>query len=414
MIGLIFLISLSPVYVAKVEGVIEPMAASYIVRCVDIAEQNSSPLIIELDTPGGLDEAMRDIVKAILNTKIPVIVYVTPSGARAASAGVFITLAANVAAMTPGTNIGAAHPVNIGGGQVDETMADKIVNDAVAYIKSIAEKRGRNIEWAEKAVRKSVSATEKEALELGIIDLIADSRDELISLIDGMEIDLPYGKQKIVTEDREVSLIPQTFRERFFSKIANPNLAYILLILGIYGLILEFSRPGTFIPGVVGAICLVLAFFAFRILPINYAGVALIVLSAIFFILEVLTPTYGPLAIGGVTSLILGSIMLIRSEADFLQISIPLIITTSILVGGFFLFALGMAFRAMRKKPTTGDKGIIGEIGRVREKIDNEGVVLVSGELWNATSDEVIEKGEKVVVTGIDRLTVKVERCDKE
>ena len=414
MIGLIFLISLSPVYVAKVEGIIEPMAASYIVRCIDIAEQNSSPLIIELDTPGGLDEAMRDIVKAILNTKIPVIVYVAPSGARAASAGVFITLAANVAAMTPGTNIGAAHPVNIGGGQVDETMAEKMVNDAVAYIKSIAEKRGRNIEWAEKAVRKSVSVTEKEALELGIIDLIADSRDELVSLIDGMEIDLPYGKQKIVTEDREVSLIPQTFRERFFSKIANPNLAYIFLILGIYGLILEFSRPGTFIPGVVGAICLVLAFFAFRMLPINYAGVALIVLSAIFFILEVLTPTYGPLAIGGVTSLILGSIMLIRSEADFLQISIPLIITTSILVGGFFLFALGMAFKAMRKKPTTGDRGIIGEIGGVRKKIDNEGVVLVSGELWNATSDEVIEKGEKVVVTGIDRLTLKVKRCDKE
>jgi len=410
MLGLLALVSLSPIYIAKIDGIIEPMAADYSVRCINMAEKEDSPLIIELDTPGGLDEAMREIVKAELNASVPVIVYVTPSGARAASAGVFITLASNIAAMTPGTNIGAAHPVGIGQQKVDEEMVEKVVNDAVAYIRSIAEKRGRNADWAEKAVRQSVSVTEKEALELGIIDLIADSREELISRIDGMKVKLPSGEETIKTEGRKVVEIPQTLRERFFSKLANPNLAYIFLILGIYGLILEFSRPGTFIPGVVGAICLLLAFFAFRILPINYAGLGLIVLSAIFFVLEVLTPTYGPLAIGGVVSLILGSMMLIRSEAAFFQISVPLIITTAVLIGGFFVFALGMAFRTMRRKPTTGDKGIIGQVGRVKVRIKGEGIVSVLGELWNAESDEVIEEGEKVEVVSIEGLTLKVRR----
>ena len=413
MLGLIALVSLSPIYVATIDGVIEPMGASYIVRCLEIAEAESSPLIIELDTPGGIDDAMREIVKAILNVDAPVIVYVTPSGARATSAGVFITLAANIAAMTPGTNIGAAHPVAMGGGG-DEVMAEKVVSDAVAYIKSIAEKRGRNVEWAEKAVRKSASITEKEALEMGVIDLVVSSREELIAKIDGMEVELPHGKETIETEGRKVVEIPQTLRERFFSVIANPNLAYIFLILGIYGLIFEFSRPGTFIPGVAGVICLVLAFFAFRILPINYAGLALIVLSAIFFILEVLTPTYGPLAIGGVASLVLGSLMLIRPDAGFLRISIPLIITTTILIGGFFLFALGMAFKALRTKPTTGRKGLIGKIGKVRSRIDKDGVVLVTGELWNAISDEMIEVGEKVEVVDVDSLTLRVKRRDRE
>jgi len=219
------------------------------------------------------------------------------------------------------------------------------------------------------------------------------------------------GRKEILrTEGREVVEIKQTFRERLFSKLANPNLAYIFLILGIYGLILEFSRPGTFIPGVFGAICLLLAFFAFRMLPINYAGLGLIILSAIFFVLEVLTPTYGPLAIGGVVSLVLGSIMLIRSEAEFLQISIPLIITTALFGGRFFMFALGMAFRAMRRKPTTGGKGIIGQLGKVTKRIEKEGVISVSGELWNAESDEVIEKGERVEVVGIVGLTLKVRR----
>jgi membrane-bound serine protease (ClpP class) len=410
MLKLLLLISLSPIYIAKIDGIIEPMCADYSVRCINMSERDGSPLIIELDTPGGLDEAMREIVKAELNADVPVIVHVTPSGARAASAGVFITLAANIAAMTPGTNMGSAHPVSIGQQQVDEEMIEKIVNDAVAYIRSISEKRGRNADWAEKAVRQSVSVTEKEALELGIIDLIANSREELISLIDGMEVELPSGKEKIKTEGRKVVVIHQTLRERFFSKLANPNLAYIFLILGIYGLILEFSRPGTFIPGVFGAICLLLAFFAFRILPINYAGLALILLSAIFFVLEVLTPTYGPLAIGGVISLILGSMMLIRSEASFFQISIPLIITTAILIGGFFVFALGMAFRAMRRKPTTGNKGIIGQVGKVKKRIEGEGIVSVSGELWHAESDEVIEEGEKVEVVGIEGLMLKVRR----
>ncbi|MCK4329318.1 nodulation protein NfeD [candidate division WOR-3 bacterium] len=410
MLVFLVLLSLSPIYSAKIDGIIEPMSSDYSKRCIEIAEENESPLIIELDTPGGLDEAMREIVKAELNADVPVIVYITPSGARAASAGVFITLASHIAAMTPGTNIGAAHPVSIGQQQVGEEMAEKVVNDAVAYIRSIAEKRGRNADWAEEAVRKSVSITEREALDIGIIDLIVESREELLLRIDGMEVEVSGRKEILRTEGREVVEIKKTFRERFFSKLANPNLAYIFLILGIYGLILEFSRPGTYIPGVFGAICLLLAFFAFRMLPINYVGLGLIILSAIFFVLEVLTPTYGPLAIGGVVSLVLGSIMLIRSEAEFLQISIPLIITTAILVGGFFMFALGMAFSAMRRKPTTGGKGIIGQLGKVTKKIEKEGVISVSGELWNAESDEVIEKGEKVEVVGIMGLTLKVRR----
>ncbi len=410
MLVLLVLLSLSPIYTATIDGIIEPMSSEYSKRCIEIAEENESPLIIELDTPGGLDGAMREIVKAELNADIPVIVYIAPSGARAASAGVFITMAAHIAAMTPGTNIGAAHPVSIGQQQGGEEMAEKVVNDAVAYIRSIAEKKGRNADWAEEAVRKSVSITEREALDIGIIDLIAESREELLLRIDGMEVEVSGRKEILRTEGREVVEIKQTFRERLFSKLANPNLAYIFLILGIYGLILEFSRPGTFIPGVFGAICLLLAFFAFRMLPINYAGLGLIILSAIFFVLEVLTPTYGPLAIGGVVSLVLGSIMLIRSGAEVLQISIPLIITTTILVGGFFMFALGMAFRAMRRKPTTGGKGIIGQLGKVTKKIEKEGVISVSGELWNAESDEVIEKGERVEVVGIIGLTLKVIR----
>jgi membrane-bound serine protease (ClpP class) len=390
------------------------MSAQYLTRVIEKG-QDGDLILIELDTPGGLDESMRQIIKSELSSRAPICVYVAPSGARDASAGVFITLAANIAAMSPGTNIGAAHPVSMGGGKMDEEMKAKVENDAVAYIKSIAKKRGRNVKWAENAVRKSVSITAEEALKKGVINLIAENRDALLKKLDGWEAETAEGKTIISTKDKKIIEVPQTFRERFFSNIANPNIAYLLLIIGIYGLIFEFSHPGAFIPGIAGTISLVLAFFSLQLLPINYAGVALIVLGAIFFVLEALTPTYGPLAIGGVVSTILGSLMLIRSEAQSVfQISRPLILTVVILVGGFLVFALSMAFRAMRRKPTTGKRGLLGKAGKVREKIMGEGTVFIEGEIWKAESDEVIEPGEKVVVIGTRGLTLKVKRIKDE
>ncbi|HID93874.1 MAG TPA: nodulation protein NfeD [bacterium (Candidatus Stahlbacteria)] len=408
---LILVLLFNHVDIAQVDGAIGPMTASYTIRAIEKAEQDGAEcLVIKFDTPGGLDESMRDIIKKILNAKVPVVIYVHPAGARDASAGVFITLAAHIAAMTPGTNIGAAHPVSIGGEMPDE-MKEKAVNDAVAYIKSIAKKRGRNVRWAEDAVRKSASITAEEALKLNVIDVVADDVDDLLSKIDGKEVDVAGTTKILSTKGATTKEIPQTFREKFLSIISSPNIAYILLIIGMYGIIFELSHPGAFIPGVLGAISLILAFFAFRFLPINYAGLALIILAVILFVLEALTPTYGPLAIGGVTSMVLGSLMLIKTSARaFFQISIPLIITVTVLVGGFFTFALAKVFLTRRKKVVTGDKGLIGEIGKALERIAPEGRVFIHGEIWKATSSVPIKKGEKVRVVAVEGLTLRVEK----
>ncbi|MCK4307025.1 nodulation protein NfeD, partial [candidate division WOR-3 bacterium] len=344
MSALLLLLLLNHIDIAKVSGVIHPPTAEYTLKAIKQAEEDGAEcLIIELDTPGGLDESMREITKAVLNAKVPVIVYVYPSGARCASAGVFILLSSHIAAMTPGTNIGAAHPVAMGGGKMDETMKAKVENDAVAYIKSIAKKRGKNEEWAENAVRKSVSVTADEALELGVIDMIAENLEELLDKLDSLEVELESGTRVLNTKGESTKEIKWSFKEKFFSKIANPTIAYMLLMIGMWGIILEFSHPGTFIPGVVGGISLILAFYSFQILPINYAGVGLIILGFILFIMEALTPTYGPLAIGGVISLALGSLMLIKVKAPFLQISRVSIIVAVALTGSFFVFALAMA-----------------------------------------------------------------------
>ena len=291
-------------------------------------------------------------------------------------------------------------------------MEEKVVNDAVSYIKSIAKKRGKNEKWAEDAVRKSVSVTAEEALKLNIIDIIADDLPELLDKLDGREIKLESLTKVLHTKGQELREIQWAFRERFLSTLANPNIAYILLIIGLYGIILEFSHPGAIFPGVCGAISLILAFYAFQILPVNYAGVALIILAFGLFILEALTPTYGPLAIGGTVSLVLGSIMLIRAGIPFLEISRPIIITVVVVTASFFVFALSMAFKAMRRKPTTGEKGLIGEIAKVRDRIEpgKEGRVFVLGEWWKAESGETIEAGEKVRVIKVNRLVLKVER----
>jgi len=399
------------VYVARYDGVINPVAAEYFSEVIRKAnEGHAAALLMELDTPGGLDESMRRIVKEISSSDVPVIVYVSPTGARAASAGVFITLSAHVAAMTPGTNIGAAHPVALGGGQMDDEMREKVENDAAAYIKSIAEKRGRNSEWAEDAVRKSVSITEKEALELKVIDIVAENREELLKAINGREVALPAGKIRLETTGAVFEELPMGLRLRILNTLSNPNVAYILMILGIYGLFFELASPGAILPGVVGAVCLVLAFYAFQTLPVNYAGLLLVILGIIFFIAEIKIISYGLLSVAGVISMVLGSIMLMNTDVPFLKISWMVILPAALLSALFFAVAIGLAVKVHKRPPSTGVEGLIGEQGEASTDIDPEGKVFLHGEIWDARSKEPVRKGEKITVAGIDHMTVIVKK----
>jgi membrane-bound serine protease (ClpP class) len=342
-------------FVATYEGVINPVAAEYLSDTLSEATlRQGEVLVIRLDTPGGLDTSMRLIIKDITASEIPVIVYVAPTGARAASAGVFITLAAHIAAMSPGTNIGAAHPVAMGGGEMDEEMKKKVENDAAAYIKSLAEERGRNVTWAEDAVRQSVSATEKEALDLGVIDLIADDLISLMAMVHGREVETVRGKQTLQTKDASIEFIPISLRLKILNALSNPNIAYILMMLGIYGLIFELSNPGAILPGVVGAICLILAFYSFQTLPINYAGLLLILLGIILFIVEINVPSFGLLTMGGIISLALGSLMLVKTKLPYMRISYYVIFPTVLATALFFALVLGMAWKAHRHRPMTG------------------------------------------------------------
>ncbi|EQB64181.1 MAG: hypothetical protein RBG1_1C00001G1760 [candidate division Zixibacteria bacterium RBG-1] len=396
------------VNIITIDGVIGPVSSRIIVDAIKASvKDGAEALIIELNTPGGLDESMRIIIKEILNSDVPIIVYVSPSGSRAASAGVFITLAAHIAAMAPGTNIGAAHPVSLGG-QIDSTMVEKITKDAVAYVKSIAAKRGRNIQWAEQSVRKSESIPEYEALKLKVIDLVVNSVRELLEKCDGKKVSLPVGEKVLNTKGTEIRTIKISWRDKLLAIIANPTIAYILLNLGMLGIFFELSNPGSILPGVVGAICLILAFFAFQSLPINLAGLLLILLALLLFILEVKVPSHGALTIGGVISMLIGSFMLINSPSPYMKISVLVILVTVLSVALFFIFAVGMGLKAQRKKPTTGDKGLIGEIGLTKSRIDPDGYVFIQGELWKAYSDAPIETGQKVKVIGVENLTLKV------
>ncbi|MFQ6673879.1 MAG: nodulation protein NfeD, partial [Fidelibacterota bacterium] len=357
------------IHVITVNGVIGPISADFILRSIRNAEREKALcLVIQLDTPGGLMEAMRDIVKAELGADVPVIVYVAPGGARSASAGVFITLAAHVAAMAPGTNIGAAHPVMMGGtpgGAADtsKTMMDKITNDAVAYIQSLAEKRGRNAEWAKDAVLESVSITAHEALEKGVIDTVASSLQELLDYLDGKEVEVLSGPLLLETENARVEEFGMGLRYRILDKITNPNIAYLLLLLGVYGIFFELSNPGAIFPGVLGAISLILAFLAFQMLPINYAGLALLALGVTLFILEVHVTSYGLLSISGAISLLLGSLMLFESADPLMRVSWKVIAPTLIFTVLFFFFAIGFAIKAQRRTPVTGMPGLVGQIG---------------------------------------------------
>ena len=405
------------IYLLQVNGTINPITSQYVVGGIEEAEEEGAEcLILQLDTPGGLDISMRDIVKKMLNSTIPIIVYVSPSGGRAASAGVFIALASNIAAMAPGTNIGAAHPVVLGEGEIDEEMKAKMENDAAAYIKTITEKRGRNAEWAEKAVRESVSITEQEAIEIGVIEFIANDVDELIKIIDGVRVATASETRVLKTKDAELIPMKMSFKDLFLNSLTNPNVAYILLFLGIYGILGEFSNPGSFFPGIVGGISLILAFVAFQSIPINYGGLILIIFGIVLFVLEIYTPTFGVLTAGGVTSLILGSFMLTKSMAPFLRISLGLIISMSIATAAFFVFALSKGIRIQWKKPLTGREGLIGKVGIAKTDLDPEGTIFIHGERWQASSTkgETIKEGEEVEVVEIKGLNLIVKKYERK
>lgn len=394
------------------DGVINPVSAEYITDGIAAAQSaHRAAVVLQLDTPGGLDTSMRIIIKAINASTVPVIVYVGPSGSRAASAGTFITLAAHVAAMAPGTNIGSAHPVSMGGGEMDEEMKKKVENDAAAYIKSIAEQRGRNGAWAEEAVRKSVNVTEQEALKLRIIDVVAEDVPALLAAVDGRSVAMSDGTKRLSTKGAAVVGAPLSWRLRLLNALIDPNVAYVLMLLGTYGLLYELMSPGAILPGVVGSICLILAFYAFQTLPINYAGLLLILLAIVLFIAEVKITSYGLLTVGGVIAMFLGSVMLMKSDLPYLRVSLKVIIPSVLGTALFFLFVVGMAMRTLGAKPVTGREEMIGGHGVARSDLAPNGTVFVRGELWAARSNEPIRDGDAVEVTGMDGLTLQVKRA---
>jgi membrane-bound serine protease (ClpP class) len=402
------------VNVIRVEGVISSSAADYVVSAIKQAEKEKvAALVIEMDTPGGLDTAMRAIIKEMLAAERPIVVYVAPSGARAASAGAFITLAAHVAAMAPGTNIGAAAPVAMGG-QMDKTMEKKVTNDAAAYMRTIAEKRGRPIDLAEEWVRKATAKTETEALKTKLIDVVSPKLEDLLQAIDGRTVTTAAGKVKLETKQATVVRGEMNLREKILKIVADPTIAYLLLILGLAGLYFEFSTPGAVLPGVLGGICLILALYAFQQLPINYAGVLLILLAILMFIAEIKVVSHGVLTLGGVASLILGSVMLIDSPVPDMRIPLTTIVLTALSVAAFFMFIVGAGVRALWSKTRTGPEGLVGEVGVVRNRLAPRGQIFLRGELWNAESASPVEPGASVRVTRIDGLTLQVVQVQQE
>jgi membrane-bound serine protease (ClpP class) len=402
-----------PVAMIDLDGAITPVTARLLTAAIERAQaEGTQALIVRLNTPGGLERSMRSMTQAILNAKIPVIVYVAPTGARAASAGVFITMAAHVAAMAPATNIGAAHPVTIGGGDTGKEMAKKIENDAAAFARSLAAERGRNVEWAEKAVRASVSVTEREAVKLKVVDLIADSVPDLLAKVDGRTVKTARGPVTLATRDAAVKLIEVRFRDRFLALITDPNIAYILMMIGMLGIFFELQNPGVVLPGVIGGISLILAFFAFQSLPINWAGVLLILFGVALLIAEIKIVSHGVLTAGGVVAMVLGSFMLYDAPEVGFRVSWTVILPTVGATAGLVVWAVSAGMRAMMKSPVTGAAGMIGRVVVARSALGPEGQVQVDGEIWRAVSEGgAIPAGEKVRVMAVDGLTLKVSRA---
>ena len=395
--------------IANYEGVINPVAAEYLHDALDFAQSSGAEaLILKLDTPGGLDTSMRLMIKDITGSPLPVIVFVSPSGGRAASAGVFITMAAHVAAMAPGTNIGAAHPVAMGGGEMDNTMKEKVENDSVAYIKSLAEQRRRNVAWAEEAVRKSVSVTEQEALKLNIIDLVAEDIPSLLKHLQGRKIVLPHGPVTLSSDPPTLKEFPMGTRLELLKTLSDPNIAYLLMSIGTIGIMAELYSPGAILPGIIGAISLILAFYSLQSLPVNYAGALLVILGVVFLLLEISVTSYGLLALGGLTAMTLGGLFLIKSEAPFMQVSLSFLLPTVLAVGALAGVVAWMAVKGARGKPITGAEGMIGSIGIAKTPLNPHGHITVHGEIWEAVSETPIRQGEAAEVMSIEGLTLHV------
>ncbi len=402
--------------VITIKGAINPVLIDYVERGIQQAEDTSAQaLIIQMDTPGGLDTAMRDIIQLMVNARVPVVVYVAPSGARAASAGVFITIAAHVAVMAPNTAIGAAHPVAIseeGEAGMSETMEEKVVNDAAAYIRSLAETHGRNLEWAENAVRESVSATEREALDLNVIDMVAPDLETLVRQLDGRQVTL-LNNQVVTLETTDAIINDNPMRgiESFLYAIADPNIAYLLLSVATLGIMVEIFNPGLIFPGVVGGISLLLAFYSLGMLPVNYAGILLIVLAIGLFVGEVLTTTFGIFTAGGVVALVAGSLILFQGASPVFRVDPWLIATVTIIITGALSFIIHRAIKAHRRQAKTGREELIGKTALVKVALNPEGTVFFKGEHWNAISeDDEIKPGEEVVINRVDGLVLYVNK----
>ena len=403
----------SKVIVLTLADAIGPASAKFLIRGIERAEkERAACIVIQIDTPGGLDTSMRDIVKRILASEVPVVVYVAPSGSRAASAGLFVLLAAHVAAMAPGTNTGAAHPVQMSGGAMDSLLATKVENDAASFIRSLAQKHKRNADWAERAVRQSISASDDEALTLGIVDVVEPSLHALLERLEGREVELLAGPRTLQLRTAQLETMTMGWRDRLLSAVANPNIAYLLLMLGSAGLMMELWNPGAILPGVVGAISILLAFFALQVLPVNSVGLLLLLLGIVLLLLEVKVTSYGALTIGGIVALTFGSIFLFESRESFYRVSWSVLVPTVIAATCFFIFVVGKGLRAQRRHPVTGTQGMIGQIGTAATPLDPEGRVHVRGEIWSARAATPVAAGAKVEIVAVDGLRLEVRPHD--
>ena len=397
-----------------IDGSINPAVDDFLRESIARAKNNGArALVVQLDTPGGLLTSTRTMVKEMLGAQVPVMVWVGPSGAGAGSAGVFITLAAHVAAMAPGTNIGAAHPVAGGGQEVKGVMGEKIENFTASFSESIAQKRGRNAEWAIEAVRKSVAITESDALKKNVIDIVAKDIDDLLKQADGRKVDLDGKIVVLALKDAKVIRHEMSLKQKVLNTLADPNIAYLLMMAGLLGLYMEFSHPGVIFPGVVGAICLLLALASFQLLPLNYTGLALIALGVALLVAEMFVPSFGFLGIGGIIALAIGSLLLFDTESSDLIVDKSIVFTAVGTVGAIMLALSYLVFKSQKLTQTTGMDGLIGEIGEVRVKLGPVGKVFVHGEYWNAEADSEIDVGAKVEVTGYQGMRLKVSRSSK-